>query len=83
MSPWPTCRRVGADDDRYDEVAANEAIADLLAVLTQSQREVVWGRVFGGLSSAEIVERLDTTPGNVDVMFFNALKKLRKGVETP
>ena len=34
-----------------------------------------------GRSSAEIAERLDTTAGNVDVIFFRAMRKLREVIE--
>jgi RNA polymerase sigma factor (sigma-70 family) len=66
------------DEDGYDEVAAEEVAGQLLSVLTDRQREVVWGRLWEGLTSAEIAERLDTTAGNVDVIFFRAMKRLRE-----
>jgi RNA polymerase sigma factor (sigma-70 family) len=68
-------------DDGLDGVGVEEAVEELLAVLTPRQREVVWGKVMEGLSSAEIAGRLETTTGNVDVMFFRALDRLREVVE--
>lgn len=72
---------VAVEEDGYDEVAAEEVAAQLLAALNERQREVVRGRVWEGLTSAEIAERLDTTPGNVDVIFFRAMQRLRKELE--
>lgn len=69
------------EDDGYDEVAAEEIAAQLLSVLSERQREVVWGRLWEGLTSAEIAERLETTAGNVDVIFFRAMKRLREELE--
>jgi RNA polymerase sigma factor (sigma-70 family) len=70
-----------SEEDGYDEIAADEAVAQLLAVLSERQREVVWGRLWQDLSSAEIGERLNTTAGNVDVIFFRAMERLRKELE--
>jgi RNA polymerase sigma factor (sigma-70 family) len=69
------------EDDGYDEVAADEIAAELLSVLDERQREVVWGRLWEELTSAEIAERLETTPGNVDVIFFRAMERVRKELE--
>jgi RNA polymerase sigma factor (sigma-70 family) len=68
-------------DDGLDGAGDEESVEELLAVLTHRQREVVWGKVMEGLSSSAIAERLDTTAGNVDVIFFRALEKLREVVE--
>ncbi len=69
------------EEDGYDEVAAEEIAAQLLSVLSERQREVVWGRLWQNLSSAEIGERLETTAGNVDVIFFRAMRRLREELE--
>jgi len=72
---------VAADDDAYDEIEVSEIVERMLARLDERQREVVWARVMEGRSSAEIAERLDTTAGNVDVIYFRAIRKLREVVE--
>ena len=72
---------VEADEDGYDQVAAAELAEGLLAVLSPRQREVVWGRVWEDMTSAEVAERLETTPGNVDVIFFRAMRRLREELE--
>jgi RNA polymerase sigma factor (sigma-70 family) len=72
---------VGLADDAYDEAEVAESVERLLSVLTRRQREVVWERVMEGRSSAEIAARLETTAGNVDVIFFRAMRKLREVVE--
>jgi RNA polymerase sigma factor (sigma-70 family) len=69
------------EEDGYDEVAAEEVADQLLSALNERQREVVWGRLWEGLTSAEIAERLETTPGNVDVIFFRAMRRLREELE--
>src|SRR5919197_1251722 len=58
-----------ATERGYEEVELSEIVGELLAVLTPRQREVVWLRIERDLSSAEIARRLETTPGNVDVIF--------------
>jgi RNA polymerase sigma factor (sigma-70 family) len=68
-------------DDRHDDIGVEQVVEALLSVLTVRQRQVVWGKVMEGFSSAEIAARLDTTAGNVDVIFFRALDKLREVVE--
>jgi RNA polymerase sigma factor (sigma-70 family) len=60
---------------------AEDAVEELLSVLNPRQREVVRLRVFEGSSSEEIAGQLETTPGNVDVIFFRAMRKLEKAVE--
>ncbi len=72
---------MGYDEDGYDAFAAEEIAERLLSVLSDRQRDVVWGRVWEGLTSAEIAERLDTTPGNVDVIFFRAMRRLREELD--
>jgi RNA polymerase sigma factor (sigma-70 family) len=70
-----------AEEDGYDAVAAEEVAGELLAMLDERQRNVVWGRLWEGLTGAEIADRLETTPGNVDVIFFRAMKRLRRVLE--
>ncbi len=72
---------VPAADGGLEDVGMVEAVDEILAALSPRQREVVWGRVMEGQSSAEIAERLGTTPGNVDVIFFRAMRTLREVVE--
>ena len=61
--------------------AAAEVAEQLLSVLSDRQREVVWGRLWEGLTSAEVAQRMQTTPGNVDVIFFRAMRRLREELE--
>jgi DNA-directed RNA polymerase specialized sigma24 family protein len=42
---------------------------------------VVWARLWHDLTSAEVAARMDTTPGNVDVIFFRAMRRLREELE--
>jgi RNA polymerase sigma-70 factor (ECF subfamily) len=72
---------VEADEDGYDHVAAAQVAEQLLGVLSDRQRDVVWGRLWEGLSSAEVAARMGTTPGNVDVIFFRAMRRLREELE--
>lgn len=72
---------VPVTDDGLNDLGTAEAVDELLAALTDRQRKVVWGKVMEDQSSAEIATRLDTTAGNVDVIFFRALDKLREVVE--
>lgn len=79
--PHEDVPEIAVPDDAYDEAAVSESVEQLLSVLTPRQRDVVWDRVMEGRSSAEIGERLETTAGNVDVIFFRAMRKLREVVE--
>ncbi|HEY2868493.1 MAG TPA: sigma-70 family RNA polymerase sigma factor [Gaiellales bacterium] len=67
----------GANDDGYDAVVVEQ----LLSVLDERQREIVWGRLWGGLKGDEMAERLDISRGNVDVIFFRAMDRMRKELE--
>lgn len=79
--PLDDMHEIEADDDGYDQVAAAEVAQQLLAVLSERQREVVGARLWQGLTSAEVAARMDTTPGNVDVIFFRAMARLREELE--
>jgi RNA polymerase sigma factor (sigma-70 family) len=79
--PLDDVAEMAAEEDGYDAVAAEEVAAQLLSVLTERQRDVVRGRLWEGLTGAEIAERLETSPGNVDVIFFRAMRRLRKELE--
>jgi RNA polymerase sigma factor (sigma-70 family) len=79
--PYDEIPDAGALDDGYDEAETSEYVEQLLSTLNPAQRQVVWARVMEGRSSADIGARLAKTAGNVDVIFFRALDKLRKVVE--
>jgi RNA polymerase sigma factor (sigma-70 family) len=68
----------GGSDDGLDELAVQQAVEELLAPLDVRQREVVWSRILDGRTSAEVAARLDTTPGNIDVIMFRALQRMRE-----
>jgi RNA polymerase sigma-70 factor, ECF subfamily len=72
---------VPVTDGGLEDAAVDAAVEEILAVLTPRQRDVVWSKVMEKQTSAEIAERLDTTPGNVDVIFFRAMRRLREVVE--
>ena len=65
---------VGDDEDGYDAIVVRQ----LLSVLDERQREIVWGRLWGGLKGDEMAERLNISRGNVDVIFFRAMDRMRK-----
>jgi RNA polymerase sigma factor (sigma-70 family) len=79
--PYGEMPETGALDDGYAEAETSEYVEQLLSNLSPAQREVVWARVMEGRSSAEIGAQLEKTAGNVDVIFFRALDKLREVVE--
>jgi RNA polymerase sigma factor (sigma-70 family) len=76
--PLDEAQDLQADEDGYDQVAAAQMAEQMLAALSERQRQVVWGRVWEDLSSAEVAVRLETTAGNVDVIFFRAMRKLEE-----
>jgi RNA polymerase sigma factor (sigma-70 family) len=65
-------------DGALDGEASRELCADLLALLTDRQREVVWLRIIEDRPSIEVAARLDTTPGTIDVILFRALRTMRE-----
>lgn len=68
---------VGADEDGYDAIVVEQ----LLSVLDERQREIVWGRLWGGLKGDEMAARLNISRGNVDVIFFRAMDRMRRELE--
>lgn len=66
------------EDPELDRAATEAAVAQLLAPLSDRQREVVWRRLLDGESSAAVAARLGTTPGNIDVIMHRALGVLRE-----
>jgi RNA polymerase sigma-70 factor (ECF subfamily) len=77
-APLDDLAEVPVAEDGYDEIASREAVEQLLSVLNERQRSVVWGRLWGGMSGAEIAEWLAISRRNVDVIFFRAMEKLGK-----
>jgi RNA polymerase sigma factor (sigma-70 family) len=77
-APLDELAEVPADEDGYDAVASAQVVDELLSVLTERQRSVVWGRLWGGMSGAEIAEWLDISRRNVDVIFFRSLERMGK-----
>jgi RNA polymerase sigma factor (sigma-70 family) len=70
-----------AADADLDAAAVEAAVDELLAPLTDRQREAVWKRVVEGRSSAEVAATLETTPGNIDVIVHRALARMREAAE--
>jgi RNA polymerase sigma factor (sigma-70 family) len=70
-----------ADDPELDAGATEAAVEELLAPLTDRQREAVLKRIVEGRSSAEVAAMLETSPGNIDVIVHRALAKMREAAE--
>lgn len=77
-APLDHLAEVPVDEDGYDEIASREVVEQLLSVLNERQRSVVWGRLWGGMSGAEIAGWLDISRRNVDVIFFRAMERMGK-----
>ena len=60
-----------------------QQIASALETLPVNQKKAVIFRFFGDKSNEEIAQILDTSPGNVRVMIFRALKKLKESMRHP
>jgi RNA polymerase sigma factor (sigma-70 family) len=80
-APLDDLHEVVVTEDGYDEAVASEVVSQLLGCLNKRQREVVWARVYGGYTSAEIGAELQISPGNVDVIFFRAMALLKDEVQ--
>jgi RNA polymerase sigma factor (sigma-70 family) len=68
----------GIDDPDLEAAANEQAVAQLLAPLTQRQREVVWLRIVEGRSGDEVAAMLNTSRGNIDVILHRALRRLQE-----
>ena len=80
-APLDDLAEVPVDEDGYNEIASREVVEQLLSVLNQRQRSVVWGRLWGGMSGAEIAQWLAISRRNVDVIFFRAMERMGKELE--
>ena len=80
-APLDDLAEVPVDEDGYNEIASREAVEQLLSVLNERQRSVVWGRLWGGMSGAEIAQWLAISRRNVDVIFFRAMERMGKELE--
>lgn len=65
-------------DPELEQMATDAAVEELLAPLSERQREAVCRRLLDDETSAEVASRLHTTPGNIDVIVHRALHKLRE-----
>lgn len=74
--PWDGA----ADDPEMDAAETAATVRELLAPLTDRQREIVWKRIVEGHPSADVATQLGTTPGNIDVIVHRALARMRKAV---
>jgi RNA polymerase sigma-70 factor (ECF subfamily) len=64
-------------EDRLIEAEQAEAIAGLLQLLAEQEREIVILKFWGGLKNIEIAEQTGIKQNNVNVIVFRALKKLK------
>ena len=62
-------------DDPSARIVGDDAVAELIAGLTDEQREVVLLRVVAGLSVDEVAEIVDKSPGAVRVIQHRAVRK--------
>lgn len=71
----------GSDGSEMEQAVRLEEIrrdiAEILAQLSENQREVIVLRYFGNLDDNEIARRVHTTSGNVRVLHSRALKKMK------
>lgn len=78
--------RAGTADteaDALELVAGDEAVRQILALLTAEQAEVVLLRVLGGLSVAEVAEVTGRSPAAVSVVQHRALRRLARRLGAP
>jgi RNA polymerase sigma-70 factor, ECF subfamily len=71
-------REPAADDPELEHLADEQAIEDLLAPLSERQREAVWLRIVDARPGDEVARKLGTTRGNVDVIVHRALRRLEQ-----
>lgn len=63
------------EDDQLDETG--ETVRDLLKILTEEERELVYLKYWEELSNKEIAERLDLNPSTVSTHLWRANNKMR------
>jgi RNA polymerase sigma factor (sigma-70 family) len=77
-APIDEAGTIGTHDDGYERIEAESVAAELLGVLDDRQRDVVWLRVMAKLPSREVADRMKMTVANVDVVFYRAMKRMRE-----
>lgn len=81
--------RLGDEDGGYELVDDRDALASILSILTEREREIVALRFFGGLSQTEIAGRIGVSQMQVSRVLRAALARLslvaehRTGLERP
>ncbi len=64
-------------EERLMETERAQAIAELLKILSEQEREIIILKFWGGLKNVEIAEQMGMKQTNVNVMVFRALKKMK------
>jgi RNA polymerase sigma-70 factor, ECF subfamily len=67
-------------DAALERLSDEEAVEDLLAPLSERQREILWQRIVEGRPSSEVASLHGTTAGNVDVIVHRCLARLREAM---
>lgn len=68
-------------DETVVKAEREEQIRSFLQLLTETEREIIILKFWGGLKNIEIAEQLELNNNNVNVMVFRALQKLKKMME--
>ena len=69
------------DWQRYRELLdqlENDRLAKIISHLKERDREILFARVYGGLTFAQIGERLQMKPKQAEMAYYYVLRKLRK-----
>ena len=70
--------REAEDDPELEGAATVDAVEELLAPLTERQREVVRRRIIEGEPSGTVAKSMGTTPGNIDVIVHRSLRRMQE-----
>lgn len=65
-------------EDEEERISYEKKVADLLALLTDKQREVVYLHFMEELSYQEIAALLDVTPKSIRKIIYRALERMQK-----
>lgn len=63
------------------ETERQETIAALLQLLSEQEREIIIMKFWGGLKNIEIAAQMGIQAGNMNVIVFRALKKLKSRID--
>src|SRR5262249_33905462 len=77
-TPASTAANLGSSDPDVDNVETRVAVKELLALLPERERQIVYLRFFEGLTESAIAERVGVSQMHVSRLLVKSLEQLSK-----